>query len=250
LSEYRRATGAETIKGFDPKMMSFETLPGMAMIAEFNAIKEVNLDSKTGVATVDLQVDPGKTLTLKVVGPDGKPLGGIKVSGTTDLFAGIAYLQDSAMVQVRGLDGTKPRRVTVTQEGRKLVGSMYLKGDETGERTLRLEPWGELVGRVVDEYGQPVKGLQVAAKRGTFPGPLIDQEQLPGTNQAPGIVTDGEGRFRATGLVPGLKYGGQGIDDSKMIGFVGFLFSDVRVSPGEVKDLGDLKPVRNEKEFE
>ena len=39
--------------------------------------------------------------------------------------------------------------------GRKLIGSVYLKGDETGTLTVRLQPWGTILGRIVNDEGQP-----------------------------------------------------------------------------------------------
>jgi hypothetical protein len=41
-------------------------------------------------------------------------------------------------------------------------------------------------------------------------------------------------------FVPGLKYGGGASEGFK---YLGELFHDLTVKPGEVKDLGDLKPV-------
>ena len=127
----------------------------------------------------------------------------------------------------------------VTHEGRKLIGSVYLKGDEAGPLTVRLQPWGTVTGRIVDDEGQPRKGLSSAAPGG------IDAEAaraataiLPGSDWNGGIRIGGDGRFRVEGLVPGLKYGA-----SARTGFeaLGDLFTDVTVAPGEVKDLGDLK---------
>ena len=40
---------------------------------------------------MDLQVDPGRTLTVTVVDPEGKPVGGTMAIGLTDLFSSIEY---------------------------------------------------------------------------------------------------------------------------------------------------------------
>ena len=55
-----------------------------------------------------------------------------------------------------------------------------------------------------------------------------------------GKKTDADGRFRIEGLVPNLKYEASATAGSAG---TGQLFRDVTVTPGEVKDLGDLKVV-------
>ena len=103
---------------------------------------------------MDLQVDPGRTLTLTAVDPEGKPIGGTKAFGLTDMGGG-EYEQESPSFEVRSLDPAKPRRVRITHAGRKLVGSVELKGDETSPITVRLQPWGTIIGRIVDDDGNP-----------------------------------------------------------------------------------------------
>ena len=69
--------------------------------------------------------------------------------------------------------------MTITHEGRKLVGSVYLKGDEAGAISVRLQPWGTVTGRVVDEDGQPRKGVMLYNRGGFDPQPPADQGTLP-----------------------------------------------------------------------
>ena len=126
----------------------------------------------------------------------------------------------------------------VTHAGRKLIGSVYLKGDETGPLTLRLQPFGTLAGRIVDEDGRPLGGLALTSAGGSFPKRPDEQGILPNGNVGGGIRIGRDGRFRVEGLVPGLKYGGGAVGGAM---YRGEVFHDVIVAPGEVKDLGDLK---------
>jgi RNA polymerase sigma factor (sigma-70 family) len=244
LGRYLGGVGAAAIKGFDPKLAGvggFATLPHYCDILNYHVVAEVNPDPKAESTTLDLQVDPGRSLTIRVEDPDGHPLGGTKASGLTDLFGSHDYPQDSPAIEIHALDPSKPRRVTVTHEGRKLVGSVYLKGDESGPMTLRLQPWGTVTGRAVDEDGEPRKGLRLYNRGGIYPPPPADSAILPQRNFGPDLVVDPDGRFRVEGLVPGLKYGATGVQGITGLGDV---FRDITVAPGEVKDLGDVKVVK------
>ena len=154
-------------------------------------------------------------------------------TGLTDL-GGIGYEQESRSFAVHSLDPSRPRRVTITHAGRQLVGSLFLKGDETGPITVGLQPWGTILGRIVDEDGQPRGGLQLSNIGGMHPERPVEQGILPRSTTGPGIRTGRDGWFRVEGLVPGLIYGASA---SKGFVGIGHLFRDVTVAPGEVKDL-------------
>ena len=61
-------------------------MPSGCVLLNYHAVAEVNPDPKAESTTLDLQVDPGRSLTIDVVDPEGQPLGGTKASGLTDLF--------------------------------------------------------------------------------------------------------------------------------------------------------------------
>ena len=135
--------------------------------------------------------------------------------------------------------------MTLTHDGRKLVGSVYLKGDEVGPMTVRLQPWGTVTGRIVDEEGRPARRPGAEQPRRRLSGAARRPGHAAGGRLHPGILVGRDGRFRIEGLIPGLKYGAtasQGFVD------LGEVFRDVTVAPGEVKDLGDLKaaPLRRD----
>jgi hypothetical protein len=123
----------------------------------------------------------------------------------------------------------------ITHVGRHLIGAAYLKGDEVSPVTIRLQPWGTITGRIVDEDGQPCADLTLNNLGGIYPQPPADRGILPGDAR-----TNPVGRFRIDRLVPGLKYGASALEGFRGIGNV---FRDVTVAPGEVKNLGDLKVV-------
>ena len=105
--------------------------------------------------TLELQVDPGRTVKGTIVGPDGQPIvGGVEIH-TLDVFQGPQQTpRNSSTFEVKGLP-SGAYRLDFFHAGRKLAGSLRLKGDETGDLTVKLQPWGTVIGRVVDEEGKP-----------------------------------------------------------------------------------------------
>jgi hypothetical protein len=99
--------------------------------------------------------------------------------------------------------------------------------------TIRLEPWGTVTGRILDDEGQPLRDLTLNNLGGTYPPSPAGRGILPGDAR-----TNSVGRFRIDGLVPGLKYSAT---VPKVVAGPDALFRDVTVALGEVKDLGDLK---------
>ena len=189
---------------------------------------------------MDLQVDPGRTLTIHVIDPEGQPVGGTKVSGLTDLFSNAENEQDAPTFEVHALDPSKPRRVTITHAGRKLVGSVYLKGDETGPLTVRLQPWGTVTGRIVDDDGKPRGSLRLNSLLGIYPQPPVDQALLPGSTGATASGAPATANSASRAWSPDSS---MGRTPGRGPWAVVELFQDVTVAPGEVKDLGDLKVI-------
>jgi hypothetical protein len=169
------------------------------------------------------------------VDPDGRPVSGTKASGLTDLFSGSTIEQDSPTIEVHALDPSRPRRVTITHDDRKLVGSVDLNGDETGPLTVRLQRSGTVAGRIVDEYGQPRGSLGLINLGGIDPELPADRGILP---ESSSNTVGRDGRFRIEGLIPGLKYGAAARRGDR---YLGEIFKDMTVAPGELKDLGELK---------
>ena len=234
---YRRSVGAEAIKGYDPKFMGFNTFPHMCITSGYNVLAEINLDPKAETVELDLEVDAGRTIAVTPVDPEGRPVAGTTASGVSDLST--EYPQPTSTIEIHALDPSQPRRVIVTHAGRKLIGSVYLKGDETGPLTMRLQPYGTITGRIVDEEGRPRAGLGIMSAGGSMPERPAEQGILPGGNYGGGIRLGRDGRFRIEGLVPGLQYGAGA---SEGFNYLGELFDNVTVTPGEVQDLGDIKP--------
>jgi hypothetical protein len=123
-------------------------------------------------------------------------------------------------------------------EGRKLIGTALLKGNEVGPVMIKLQPWSSLAGRIVDDEGRPRKAMFIGSPNGSENKHPESHDILPGSDWNEGVRVGDDGRFLVEGLVPGLKYSA-----NARTGFeaYGDLFVDVTIAPGEAKDLGDLK---------
>jgi RNA polymerase sigma factor (sigma-70 family) len=235
---YRPASGYEKFAGYDGKYRTIDSLPEMMMPASQTVVAEVVVDPKSESMTLDLQADPGKSLAIEVVGPDGAPIRDTKVKGLSEIYQSGPVPQPSPQFLIYALDPSSPRRVIVMHEGRMLIGTALLKGDEAGPIKIKLEPWGSVAGRIIDDEGRPRKAMFIGSPTGSTNKHPETHDILPGSDWNQGVRVGDDGRFLVEGLVPGLKYSA-----NCRTGFQapGDLFVDVTVAPGESKDLGDLK---------
>ena len=138
---------------------------------------------------------------------------------------------------VYALDPEKPRQLVLLHQERELAAVVTLRGDEKGPRTIRLGRTGTLLGRLLDEDGQPISGANVAALYAGQVGNDLARE-LGRRYERP--RTDDKGRFRLTGIVPGLQFD------------LGFVKGRQRLRPetrldikpletGKTLDLGDIR---------
>jgi RNA polymerase sigma factor (sigma-70 family) len=211
------------------------------------AFVRIDLDPKDEKSLkCDIAVEPGRSLDGKVVGPDDKPLTGARVAGLhprysfgqkPEKLAGDAFT-------VAGLGTAEPRVLVFAHTEKKLARVQVVPAGRKDPLSVRLEPTGALVGRVLGGAGKPLAGATVKATyafgqavegdgaRGRLPRAL-GFEDSGWTELLNGqATTDKDGRFRISGLVPGLKY---------RLEAPGVERGDLSVEPGKDKDLGDLK---------
>jgi hypothetical protein len=223
---YIRGCGFESLKHVRHTTGFVECQPRMFGPNEFHTLAEIDLAPGTTSLSYDLLLETGRTLSVTVLDPDGKPLPGVLISGLKDSWYAGAWRATPAGASthtVEGLKPGKPRVLTFAHQSQHLTGELVLQGDETAPQKVTLHPWGVLTGRVVNADGEPR-------------GEAEFQTILP----AEGLPTVGkDGRFKIVGLVPGKPYTLDLVKDFVVRGTVA---RDVIVGPGEVKDLGDLVP--------
>jgi RNA polymerase sigma factor (sigma-70 family) len=232
-SGYLADVGGDKIKGLRDTFQVFR----------FNTAAEVNPEKGAESVTCDLALDPGRTLTGKVVGPDGKPLAGARVSGCRDSGGWEDLPENSAEFKVVGLDPAEPRLLQFSHAGEKLAGSLVVRGDEKGPLTVKLEPAGVLTGRFVSLDGKPLADLGLFAD---MAGPVADLRQRLKPDVTVGSFpdsphTDKDGKFRIEGLAPGLKYRPIALRGMYALLPEGEARNGATVKAGEAKDIGELK---------
>jgi RNA polymerase sigma factor (sigma-70 family) len=223
---YRMSVGADQIKGKDEQGF-FMTAPFLLEPNTMNRYIELNPAEGTESMTCDVPLDPGRMPRGTVVGPDGKPLAGATAFGLT------AYGQSrnwtraplpTADFTVYGLDDGQGREVLFSYEEKRLAGVLKVRGDDRGPLTVKLEACGAVTGRLVTAEGKPRAGVLLQV-----PGWLLSSNTLQ---------TDKDGRFRVEGLVPGVAYTLDVMQNGQPAGHV---FASLTLKAGETRDLGDVK---------
>jgi RNA polymerase sigma factor (sigma-70 family) len=223
---YRLSVGADRIEGKDPQGF-FRTAPFLLEPNTMNRYIELNPAAGTESVTCDVLLDPGRMPRGTVVGPDGKPLAGAQAFGLT------AYGQSrnwtraplpAADFTVYGLDNGQGREVLFSHPEKGLAGVLQVRGDDRGPLTAKLEPCGAVTGRLVTADGKPRAGVLLHV-----PGWLLSTDNLQ---------TDRDGRFRVEGLVPGVAYTLEIIQNGNPVGQV---FTGLTLKAGETRDLGNVK---------
>ena len=210
--------------GEPPDERGLYTTAQMGLLPADGFHRVARIDPKEGTTTLehDFVLDRGIAMAGKLVDPDGRPVGRASAFGLHVLSFWDDV--DGRGLTVTGLERDRPRQVLFLNAERTLGRVITLPGDERGPLTVTLQPCGTLVGRVIDGQGRPRPnvGVSSSVQIGTFG--LAHQQAR----------TDADGRFRITGLLPGLSYGLAIDKRSERV-------DDITVRSGEVKDLGDLR---------
>jgi len=185
--------------------------------------------------TADFALQPGLTRAGRFLDTDGRPLAGVLALGLTPMGGQEGPLP-AAEFTATGLDPEQPRRLVVRHPERRLAAVTTLRGDEPEPLVVQLQPAATLTGRAVTAEVEPLVGA-----RATWSSEDPTLNYLTG-NKEPPARTDAAGRFRIecipVGLTVRLVLHARGSDQ------VWHSVKDLSLRPGEVKDLGDLRPAK------
>jgi hypothetical protein len=192
---------------------------------------------ETGELTVDFGLDLGLRRQGRLLDSEGKPVAGARALGLS--LSGPRYeaTLPGPEFMADALNPAKPRRLLFWHEGRKLAGTVVLRGDEPEPVTVKLQPLATLTGRALLKNGEPLVGYAVecdAWPEVDWPGPARRRKG----EMAPQL-TDKEGRFRITDLPAGVPLC-LNIFRPSMRNFVVHQ-ENIVLEPGQTRSLGDLR---------
>ena len=229
---YRFGYGSEAIKGMDERGQ-FATWwnPFPAGKTWPLSMKEINPVEGTEAVHVDLELDPGASVRVRVVDPEGKPVPGSSV--IRRMSTSNRETMPQADFDVLALGPGEERIMLVRHEGRKLGKAVRIHpgDDKAGPVMVTLEPPATIVGRVADADGNPVSGATVRAWLSPF-----------GSNRPslPEVATGKDGRFQAPDVPAGVDYllvisSGGNLMGSRTVR------SQAKVRAGETTDVGEVR---------
>src|SRR5262249_61929143 len=191
----------------------------------------------TELVTVDMQFDPGRSISGTIVGPDGSPVAGCTIARLTAAHDPRTILTDAKFTAV-ALDPERPRTIAAISPDRKLARAMKVSGTEPAPVVLKLQPTGTVTGRLIDNEGMPGARAQ---GRGSYRDNVLNAlEQKDNFFPSAWAETDADGRFRAEGVAAGQRFG-VGFEVRGRMLDAGSKVRELTLAPGESKDLGDIK---------
>ncbi len=232
---YRQGAGSETIQGMD-NHGHFPTYFNPVPPGKYwpTSMKEINPTEDTKTVHLDLQVDSGATVRLRVVDPQGKPVSGLKADGRAQRGRREWDAQHGAELNVINLAPGEERRVLVRNEERKLGKAVLVRAgdDKNGPVVVTLEPLATIVGRVADVDGNPV----LAATIRTDPVPGGSYSLSLGH-----VSTGTDGKFVVPDVPVGCNYdlvveSGR-TSKQRRVAF----HQNAVVRPGETTDVGEIR---------
>jgi RNA polymerase sigma factor (sigma-70 family) len=197
---------------------------GFGYMPQSNFAAFARIDPAKGSETVrrDVELVRGWTFTGTLLGPDGKPLVGAVMGGSSEAMK-------TAEFTVWRFNPRRPRPVFFRHPAKGLVGVAQPPREDGGTVTVRMAPGAAVTGRLVDAGGEPRPGVEIWVSFQPKGEPHWNEQGL----QKEKIKTDREGRFRIEALLLGLDY------------YLSADHASVRFGPGlragETKDLGDLR---------
>jgi hypothetical protein len=130
-------------------------------------------------------------------------------------------------------DPGKDEPILVVNPNEAAGALLEVRGDEPDPISLSLQPAGTVTGRLVDDEGQPRQGV-----------PFVVVQDLKTTRgeRFPGEPPTGpDGRFRISGLVPGVPYSVVAISNGEANHVMGTIGNPRwTIKPGESQNWGNV----------
>ena len=194
------------------------------MLSNYNELKLIGPpEGAVQPIRQDIALRVGRTIAARVVGPDGKPMAGVRILGGTSHQFDETTSNSAGEFSIKALD-----------PGRKRTLNLVDARQEAG--ILRRDPWRS-AGAIDDPppvHAAPLSDESWMRTISQLKDQAIVIHRLGyiGTGDY-STRTDATGAFRVEGLVPGQPYQANGPRDRHSI------YERFTVAPGEAKDLGE-----------
>lgn len=230
-------------------------------LGNLRAVKVLDLAEDAAPIACNLFVDHGKTLTVHLQDTDGKPLSGAIGAGLTASWPHTFPLKEASCTvyaldpqgsrqpdwlkalrtlgvpKVPALGAKRPRQLAFIHPGRRLAGTLSVRGDEKDAPAVRLVPTGTVTGRILDAERRPISGVKIHLM---FLNRTVGELSLNLELQCEAIYTGKDGRFRSENVFPNQEFR-LGLRHRRT-----YLDCEPRkhprqVKPGATLDLGDVR---------
>jgi RNA polymerase sigma factor (sigma-70 family) len=226
-----------------------------------HAVARVDFKTNANTRPVHFRLRPGVPVTVRVVGPDGKPASGVRMVTRLSTSARMATEHEPRPVTLpgsrftlKGCDPNQPYPVVFFDEGKRWGAAVQISGKQKDKTlTVRLERCGSAEGRFLDAKGKPRAGSLPGVDLVLSPGPYlyefdkIRKQKVLAADEVPldslhlryyqwqNGRTDARGRCTFPMLIPGVTYRVFGERYGPNLNF-----RDITVKAGEKKDLSDV----------
>ena len=226
LGDLRPGHGAAEIPELqNPEQGRRPVQKGVLILSFLHSLKAIDVPDDASEFQVDLQVDPGNSMTIHLVDADGKPVEQVEALGLTSNHRFVNVKQSAATAT--GLAPGEVRPMEFANRKLDLYRIVRLIPEPTQtEFTVRLLPPTRLIGRLVDPNGKPLSEIRMEARY------QIDPEV--GSRVKTAQPSDADGRFEWK-LPVGTAYTIVCQNDNNSI-----IKKDLEVEQPQLIDLGDL----------
>ncbi|MGD9855903.1 MAG: M56 family metallopeptidase, partial [Planctomycetaceae bacterium] len=226
---YRRGLGASTLTMKAEKAGGefYRTHPSFLTPSSHRVLQEINPTVDSEPLQITLAPTSGETLTGRVLGPDGEIITDGRIIVDDDALQPTYYDPRQRKFHIEGYYPDQPREIYGFHIERNLAGHLRVEGDPPQNLTITLKPAASIRGRLVDDAGAPLSGVQLS-------GDGIPRDRYGYTDLR--FVTDDDGRFHIRGLIPGRKYTIEARGDR----LYGRILIDESVDTPETKDVGNV----------
>ena len=197
-------------------------------------------DSKLMELSATLFEDTPRMVTL--LDPEGKPAVGVDTQGLTYHPWDAEPRLRASTFPLTKLHPDRVRRIKFLKEDRMWIGFLLAKGDAETPYTVQLQRWASITGRILDKNSRPIFSMGPQGKEAATLGVRlrlkVEGAENPVFDECQNLKTDGEGRFRVEGLIPGIPYNVMIYRLRTTGNNIGLEFRTFQA--GEVRVLGDI----------